>query len=83
MNEKILEEALRRIPLQVSSVRVEGRPGHWVAELSSPDFSTKDETERQRLVWEHLQLELSDEQREQVEFVVAIAPGEGAGEGSK
>ena len=76
MNKKLLEDALRGVPLSEASVRVEGRPGHWVAEVSSPDFATQDESERQRIVWEHLQGALSDDQRAQVEFVVTIAPGE-------
>lgn len=83
MNEKILEDALRGVSLRDVAVRVEGRPGHWVAEISSPDFAGRDESERQRIVWEQLQRALSDDQRVQVEFVVTVAPGEQDGDSAK
>jgi acid stress-induced BolA-like protein IbaG/YrbA len=83
MNEKLLEDALQGIALRNVSVRVEGRPGHWVAEVSSPDFAARSEFDRQQIVWEQLQRTLSDDQRLQVEFVVAIAPGEDGSDSAK
>jgi acid stress-induced BolA-like protein IbaG/YrbA len=83
MNAKLLEDALRGVPLRDVKVRVEGRPGHWVAEVISPDFAAQEESERQRTVWEQLQRELSDEQCVQVEFVFTFAPGEDGADTAK
>lgn len=71
-----LEETLQRLNLRDIRVRVEGRPGHLVAEVSSPDFDNQDESARQQRVWEHLIQALSDEERVEVEFVFTRTPEE-------
>ncbi len=67
---------MRQLPLRNPAVRVEGRPGHLVAEVSSPDFSGQDEAVRQQNVWEHLVNTLTDDQRVEVEFVFTLTPEE-------
>jgi acid stress-induced BolA-like protein IbaG/YrbA len=76
MTDKDLERTLRQLPLRDVSVRVEGRPGHLVAEVSSPDFTGQDEAVRQQKVWEYLVNTLTDDQRVEVEFVFTRAPEE-------
>jgi acid stress-induced BolA-like protein IbaG/YrbA len=71
-----LERTLQQLPLRELSVRVEGRPGHLVAEVASPDFREQDEALRQQQVWEFLVNTLTDEERDQVEFVFTLAPEE-------
>ena len=71
-----LERTLQQLPLRELSVRVEGRPGHLVAEVSSPDFREQNEAVRQQKVWEFLVNTLTDEQRDQVEFVFTVTPEE-------
>ena len=71
-----LEQTLSQLGLSKLSVRVEGRPGHLVAEVSSPEFSEQDEAARQQKVWEFLVDTLTDEQRNQVEFVFTVTPAE-------
>lgn len=79
MTDKELEKMLQALPLSDVSVRVEGRPGHLVAEVSSPDFAGQEEAERQQKVWEYLVSNLSDDQRVKVEFVFTLAPEETGG----
>jgi acid stress-induced BolA-like protein IbaG/YrbA len=76
MNDEILESTLRSLPVNVEQVKIEGRPGHWVAEVVSPDFAALEEVDRQNMVWGHLIEKLTDSQRMQVEFVFTMAPGE-------
>jgi acid stress-induced BolA-like protein IbaG/YrbA len=76
MTNEDLERTLKQLPLTDVVVRIEGRPGHLVAEVSSPDFSGKDESVRQQDVWEHLVNTLTDEQRVEVEFVFTLTPEE-------
>lgn len=76
MTDQELKQTLESLPFTSLDVRVEGRPGHLVAEVSSPDFEDQDEEVRQQKVWEHLVNKLSDEQRAEVEFVFTLAPGE-------
>jgi acid stress-induced BolA-like protein IbaG/YrbA len=76
MNDQILESTLRTLPVKVDKVTIEGRPGHWVAQVISPDFAKLDEAERQSMVWGHLLDNLTDSQRMQVEFVFTVAPGD-------
>ena len=76
MNEQILENVLRSLPVAIDEVTVEGRPGHWVAQISSREFVNVDQSERQRIVWEHLLEKLSDDERVEVEFVFTTAPGD-------
>lgn len=68
-----LLRTLQRVPLAGVSVRVEGRPGHYFAEVTSPDFSDMDEAARQELVWRHLMETLSDDDRVEVEFVFTLS----------
>lgn len=76
MTDKDLQQTLQRLPLRDVCVRVEGRPGHLVAEVSSPDFTGQDEAVRQQKVWEYLVGELTDDQRVEVEFVFTMSPEE-------
>jgi acid stress-induced BolA-like protein IbaG/YrbA len=76
MTDKDLEQKLRQLPLSEISVRVEGRPGHLVAEVCSPEFRAQGEAVRQQTVWEFLLEILTDEQRNQVEFVFTVTPEE-------
>jgi acid stress-induced BolA-like protein IbaG/YrbA len=71
-----LEKTLRDLALHEISVQVQGRPGHLVATVSSPDFATLDEAKRQERVWEHLIEHLTDDQRVEVEFVFTLTPEE-------
>lgn len=71
-----LERTLQQLALRDLSVRVEGRPGHLVAEVSSPDFVGVDEMMRQQKVWEHLVNALTDDERVEVEFVFTLTPEE-------
>ncbi len=71
-----LERTLQQLPLRNVAVRVEGRPGHLVALVSSPDFVEQDEAVRQQKVWEHLVDTLTDDQRVDVEFVFTLTPEE-------
>lgn len=48
MTDRELEGTLKQLPLRELAVRVQGRPGHVVAEVSSPDFSGQDKGMRQR-----------------------------------
>lgn len=76
MTDKDLERTLKQLPLRELAVRVEGRPGHLVAEVSSPDFTGQDEAVRQQNVWEHLVNTLTDDQRVEVELVFTLTPEE-------
>ena len=76
MTNKELEQTLRDLALREISVKVEGRPGHLVAVVSSPDFADQDEAERQQRVWKHLIERLTDDQRVNVEFVFTLTPEE-------
>ncbi len=71
-----LERTPRNLPVRDISVRVEGRPGHLVAEVSSPDFAGQDEAVRQQQVWEHLVNTLTDDERVEVELVFTSTPKE-------
>jgi acid stress-induced BolA-like protein IbaG/YrbA len=71
-----LQETLQHLNLRDMRIRVEGRPGHLVAEISSPDFNNQDESARQQTVWEYLIRALSDEDRVEVEFVFTRTPEE-------
>ena len=71
-----LERTLQNLPVRDITVRVEGRPGHLVAEVSSPDFAGQDEAARQQQVWEYLVNTLSDDERVEVEFVFTRTPDE-------
>ncbi|MFO0602097.1 MAG: hypothetical protein U0324_02930 [Polyangiales bacterium] len=76
MTEQELKDTLQKLPLRVASVRIEGRPGHLVAQVVSPDFKDQDESVRQQTIWEFLMSELTDDQRVQVEFVFTFTPEE-------
>jgi acid stress-induced BolA-like protein IbaG/YrbA len=76
MTDEDLKTTLQQLPLSELSVRVEGHPGHLVAEVCSPDFRGQDEFARQQTVWELLVNNLTDEQRNQVEFVFTVSPEE-------
>jgi acid stress-induced BolA-like protein IbaG/YrbA len=76
MTAEELERTLRKLPLQNMSVDMEGRPGHLVAVVSSPDFEQHEEAARQQMVWRHLIETLSDEERAEVEFVFTLTPDE-------
>jgi acid stress-induced BolA-like protein IbaG/YrbA len=76
MTAEELEPTLKALPLRSMSVNVEGRPGHLVAIVSSPDFEPQDEAARQQMVWRHLIEKVSDEERAQVEFVFTLTPDE-------
>jgi acid stress-induced BolA-like protein IbaG/YrbA len=76
MTDKDLEQTLKQLPLRDVSVRVEGRAGHLVAEVSSPEFTGEDEAARQQKVWEYLMNTLTDDQRVEVEFVFTLTPEE-------
>ena len=71
-----LERMLQQLPLREFSVSVEGRPGHLVAEVCSPEFRAQDEAVRQQTAWEFLVETLTDEQRDEVEFVFTVTPEE-------
>lgn len=76
MTEQELKDTLQKLPLSKVSVRIEGRPGHLVAQVVSPEFQDQDEAVRQQKVWEFLMNELTDDQRVQVEFVFTLTPEE-------
>jgi acid stress-induced BolA-like protein IbaG/YrbA len=76
MTAQELEQTLRTLPLSDVHVDVEGRPGHLVAVVTSPDFDTQDEGLRQQTVWEHLITRVPDDERVEVEFVFTLTPQE-------
>ena len=76
MTAEELERTLRDLRLPDMDVRVEGRPGHLVAVVSSPDFNQQDQGARQQRVWEHLIQAVPDEERVDVEFVFTLTPDE-------
>lgn len=71
-----LARTLRALPVRDVRVRVEGSPGHLVAEVCSPDFAEMDDARRQQAIWGHLMDTLTDDQRVAVEFVFALSPEE-------
>jgi acid stress-induced BolA-like protein IbaG/YrbA len=76
MTAEELEQTLRDLGLHEMEVKVEGRPGHLVAVVSSPDFKDKDEAARQQQVWEYLLRRIPDQERVEVEFVFTLTPEE-------
>jgi hypothetical protein len=70
---KVLEE------LRLSNLEVEIEPDSGtlvVAVVTSDDFETMDEGERQYLVWTKLLEQLDPNEQTQVEFVHTMAPSE-------
>jgi acid stress-induced BolA-like protein IbaG/YrbA len=51
MTSEELKATLERLPLQDREVRVEGRPGRWLAIVISTDYDQIDDHERQTAVW--------------------------------
>ena len=76
MTAQELAQTLQALPLADVHVDVEGRPGHLVAVVTSPDFDTQDEGRRQQTVWQHLLAAVPDHERVDVEFVFTLSPQE-------
>lgn len=76
MTENELEKALNRLPLSKLSVIIEGRPGRWVAVVSTPDFGAMEDHKRQELVWEHLLRSFAETEVVEVEFIFTLTPDE-------
>jgi hypothetical protein len=69
-----LENSLRTLPLRDPVIRVGGTPRRLLAVVSSPDFETMPEAERQAMVWGHLLDAHGIYVDREVEFVFTLTP---------
>jgi acid stress-induced BolA-like protein IbaG/YrbA len=75
--ENKVKKALEELPLTGLEVEIEPANGFKVvAVVTSSDFETMDEGERQHMVWKKLLERLDDYEQTLVEFVHTMAPSE-------
>lgn len=73
-----LRVVLEKLGLADVQIRIDGRSGHFVASVVSPDFAAVHDVDRQGRIWGGLMANLTEYEQGEVEFVFTSTPAETA-----